>query len=345
MDKIISFIITAYNVEPYLKKCLDSFLIDGGWREKIEVIVVNDGSTDRTSYIAQAYAELYPSVYRVIDKENGGHGSAINVGSKQAAGKFIKIVDADDWVLTENLVEFLSALEECQADVVLNPYHQVDMKTGQKIGWPMYCDCYNQNVGFEEMVSHLRDYENCLTFHGITYRLDFYRKYYHELPEKVFYEDQEYAAIPCCHAKQVYPMDLFLYQYLVGNENQSVSAQNRLKRLNHHEKVIEDLIIYRKQQECLSGAGKDFLDKKINSMIMTYYMLVCIIQKDKKAGRNSMSAFDRRIQALDSELCRKIAKREKLFLIMSYLHVSESLYQKILASTLYHVIKKKSTIK
>lgn len=341
MSKIISFIIPSYNAEPYLNKCLNSFLTEDETQEKIEVLIVNDGSTDRTPIIAREYAEKYPSVYCVVDKENGGHGSTINVGSRLATGKYIKVIDADDWIITENLHHFIDELEKCNADVVLNPYHQVDMHTGQKSSWPLYCTRYYQNITFEEVVRNMCEYENCLTFHGITYRREFYNQCRHELPEKIFYEDQEYSAIPCCQAEWIYPMDIYLYQYLIGNANQSVAVENLLKRLSHQEKVIENIILYRKQHTELSTERKAFLDRRIDSMIMSYYKVICIMQNDKKAGRESMHRFNQNMQMLDEEVCVRISRKRKLFLLMNYLHVSEKIYQKILAGKLYHIIRKK----
>ena len=88
MDKIVSFIIPSYNVEKYLNKCLTSFL-NLEVLDLIEVIVVDDGSKDQTAQIARNYIEQYPSVFRLISKENGGHGSAINVGTAAAAGCYL----------------------------------------------------------------------------------------------------------------------------------------------------------------------------------------------------------------------------------------------------------------
>ena len=106
MSKIVSFIIPSYNVEQYLRTALDSFLLDEVL-EKIEVIVVDDGSKDSTAEIAREYVKRKPEVFRLLQKENGGHGSAINEGTRIAVGKYLKVIDADDWVITENLVQIL----------------------------------------------------------------------------------------------------------------------------------------------------------------------------------------------------------------------------------------------
>ena len=243
MDKIVSFIIPSYNVEKYLNICLTSFL-NPEVLDQIEVIVVDDGSKDQTAQIARTYIEQYPQVFRLISKENGGHGSAINAGTAQAVGRYLKVIDADDWVVTENLKEFVEKLTDCSADVVLNPYHQVDMQTGEKTVWRMFLDRYETLYTLENVVQNWKNFDRCFAFHGICYNREFYQKHRYELPEKIFYEDHEYTTIPCSYAASIYPMDLYLYQYLVGNAEQSVSVTNRLKRMSHVEKVTEDLPVF-----------------------------------------------------------------------------------------------------
>ena len=116
--KVISFIIPSYNVERYLNTALTSFITsDEDINNQIEVIVVDDGSSDGTADIAQTYIERFPDMFRLIQKENGGHGSTINVGSKEAKGRFFKVVDADDWVVTENLSAYIRFLQNTEADV------------------------------------------------------------------------------------------------------------------------------------------------------------------------------------------------------------------------------------
>ena len=93
--KLLSFVVPSYNSEKYLNKCVDS-LLKGG--EDVEIIIVNDGSKDNTIKIAREYEEKYPSIIKVVDKENGGHGSGINSGLEVATGLYFKCVDSDDWV-------------------------------------------------------------------------------------------------------------------------------------------------------------------------------------------------------------------------------------------------------
>ena len=124
-NKILSIIIPTYNMEALLSQCLDSLLVKEG-REKLDVLVVNDGSKDRSSEIAHQYADKYPETFRVIDKENGNYGSCINAALPLIQGKYVKILDADDSYETKNLEEFLFFLESSHVDLVLSDYIDID---------------------------------------------------------------------------------------------------------------------------------------------------------------------------------------------------------------------------
>ena len=93
--KILTVVIPAYNMENYISKCCSSLVIDNNFGA-LEVLIINDGSTDMTSEIAHGFAKDYPEVFRVIDKENGNYGSCVNRGLGEARGVFIKILDGDD---------------------------------------------------------------------------------------------------------------------------------------------------------------------------------------------------------------------------------------------------------
>ena len=95
--KVLSVVVPMYNVEAYISQCLDSFAVPEVLGQ-VEILVIDDGGTDGSAAIAQTYEEKYPGSYRVIHKENGGHGSTINKGIETASGKYFRVVDGDDWV-------------------------------------------------------------------------------------------------------------------------------------------------------------------------------------------------------------------------------------------------------
>lgn len=339
-QKILSFVVPAYNVEPYIETCLDSFLCDEVL-DQIEVIVVNDGSTDRTAEIVEGYVKKWPEVFRLHSQENGGHGAALNAGAALVSGKYLKAIDSDDWVITENLPEFVRKLQSCEADVVLTPYHQIDMGTGEKSVWKMFVPEYDRSYTFEEVMSDWKAFDRCLTFHGISYRTEFYREYPYRLPGKIFYEDHEFATIPCVHAGSICPMDLFLYQYRVGNPQQSVSADNRLKRIGHVEQVTLDLLQYGKEHPELSGSARGFLMKKAEGVALIYYVTGCIQDPDRKRGRRNCRCFSEKIAETAPEFYQQIRKKINVFFWMNRLHMNESRYQQFMRSELYRRLRHK----
>ena len=92
--KILSIVVPTYNVEKYLERCIDSLVYDEKVLNDLEILIVNDGSKDNSLQIAKKYEKQYPNTIKVIDKENGGHGSTINAGLKVATGKYFRVIDS-----------------------------------------------------------------------------------------------------------------------------------------------------------------------------------------------------------------------------------------------------------
>src|SRR5690554_2632255 len=106
--KLITFAVPSYNSQDYLHKCIESLLLAGN---ECEIIIINDGSTDNTLKIAKDYQNKYPNIIKVIDKENGGHGSGVNSGLKAASGLYFKVVDSDDWADAEGLKTLINTIK------------------------------------------------------------------------------------------------------------------------------------------------------------------------------------------------------------------------------------------
>lgn len=132
MDKILTIVIPTYNMEVLLKRCLDSFILDRDTMDKLEVIIVNDGSKDNSSKIAHEYESNYPNTFKVIDKENGNYGSCINAALKVANGNYFRICDADDRYEKENVSEYINLLKSSSADIVFSPYYTLNYDSSVK---------------------------------------------------------------------------------------------------------------------------------------------------------------------------------------------------------------------
>ena len=122
--KYISFAIPCYNSEAYMEKAINSILPGG---DDVEIIVVNDGSKDGTQEIAERYQEKYPNIVKAVQKENGGHGDAVNYGLAHATGKYFKVVDSDDWVDEDSLLKILEAVKDftnanSEVDMIISNY-------------------------------------------------------------------------------------------------------------------------------------------------------------------------------------------------------------------------------
>ena len=125
---ILSVIVPSYNMEAYLPKCLGSLIVAPELMERLEVLVVNDGSKDRASEIAHEFASKWPQTFKVIDKENGHYGSCINAALPVFTGKYVRLLDADDAADTSGFATYLRRLEMLDADLVLTDYVMSNLK-------------------------------------------------------------------------------------------------------------------------------------------------------------------------------------------------------------------------
>ena len=172
MEKILTISIAAYNAEKDISNCLNS-LINSKEFSKLDIIVVNDGSTDQTVEITNKYVEKYKQSIRLINKENGGHGSTINTSIKHAKGKYYKILDSDDWVNSENLNRLVAFLEKTDTDMVLNPYDEIEYNTRTK---KRQMNPWDNEVSYEE-VHGLEELDKVILYmHSLTFRREVIQK-------------------------------------------------------------------------------------------------------------------------------------------------------------------------
>lgn len=234
----LSVIVPSYNSAAFMHRCIDSLLTGG---EDLEILIVNDGSVDATGNVADAYADRYPDVVRAIHKPNGGHGSAINAGIAVARGRYLKVVDSDDWVDPQALATMLATLRrldtrEGGVDMVLSNF--VYEKSGRR--WRKAVR-YRRALprgrvfGWDE-VGRLHKTQYFL-MHSIVYRTDLLREIGLELPEHTFYVDNIFAYMPLPSVRRMYYLDVDLYRYFIGREGQSVSEQVMISRLDQQLRV------------------------------------------------------------------------------------------------------------
>lgn len=334
----MSVIIPAYNSRDFLDICIPSLLHEDVL-DALDIIIVNDGSRDDTAAVAEKYCRMHPNSIRLISQENKGHGGALNTGCAAAVGKYLKAVDADDWILTENLPAFVCRLRECSADVVLTHYRMHDISTGAIINWKSYPASFEKTCSFAEIMESREDFARVLTFHGIAYRRDFYQQRAIRLSEHVFYEDYEYSAIPCCYARSIMPLDLFVYEYRVGDVQQSVSDENQLRRVGHTETVLDRLIReYRTLDLPEQAPGREYYCMKARELLLNYCITTLLVEKNKKKGRKAAAQMLKRFRQEMPRVYQMVANRYRVFLGMNLLHLNKNSWEMIKNSRIYHRI-------
>lgn len=209
---------------------------------EVEVIVVDDGSTDNTVQIARKYCERYPDIVRLVQKENGGHGSAVNSGLRAATGLFFKVVDSDDWLDIPSLNKVLDTLRANNTlDLVVANYVYEYYYNGTR-NIVRYRNVFpiNEIISWDKMRRcHL---SQMIIMHSLIYRTALLRECGLKLPEHTFYVDNLVAYLPLPYVKKLIYIDCDLYRYFIGREDQSVNTSVMVKRIDQQLKVTRIMV-------------------------------------------------------------------------------------------------------
>lgn len=283
--KYLTITVPCFNSEEYLERCMDSLVIGG---ERVEIIVVDDGSTDQTGKIADSYQSWYPDIVRVVHKGNGGHGSGVNTGLKLATGKYFKVVDSDDWLEEKAYMELLQKIEQlCEKDNTPNlfvcnyTYNHLDEGKEKTINYRNVFPVDKLCTWEEIRAFHPSQY---LVMHALIYRTDTLRKSGVILPEHTFYVDNIFAYRPLPYVETLYYLDINLYQYYLGREDQSVNEKVLISRIEQQIKVTKivmecvDLREVKKRHPKLAN----YMCRNI-SIMMAISSIHLLLSKDKNA--------------------------------------------------------------
>ena len=293
MEKILSIIIPSYNTESFMEKNIRT-IIHEDIIDRLEILIINDGSKDGTLSTANKLRELFPDSIRVIDKPNGGHGSVINRGIKEATGMYFRVIDGDDYVDSLELCRFVTALDNIDADCVLGSYNTVSAITGEvKLQIPFENNKIiipNRIYTIDRILPHIT-----ATIHAVTYKTDLLRKNYESIKvlERVFYEDMEFVTYPMVFAESVYISDTVVYQYLIDQANQSISLSNHRNRVGDSIKGVHAMIAhYNEWEKGLSPEKSRYLINRINERVKGIYRLLISFPKDVNKHKEDLLAFD-----------------------------------------------------
>lgn len=271
--KLLSIAIPSYNSEAYMSKCIDSLLIGG---EDVEILIVDDGSTDRTAEIADEYAAKFPTIVKAIHKENGGHGSAVNAGIANATGIYFKVVDSDDWVREQPYHKILDTLREMtesgtRLDMLISNFsYEKEGEKHNKVMRYRHALPENRIFGWSE-VKHFHKGQYIL-MHSVIFRTKMLRESGMQLPEHTFYVDNIYVFEPLMYVKNLYYLDVNFYCYYIGREGQSVNEQIMISRIDQQIKVNKIMVDY-----IVENQSKLVGKRKMRNYMLNYLEIITVI--------------------------------------------------------------------
>lgn len=293
--KLLSIAIPCYNSQDYMANCIESLLLGG---EDVEILIINDGSKDRTAGIAEEYAKKYPTIVKAIHQENGGHGSAVNTGIANASGLFFKVVDSDDWVKADAYQEILSKLRE-----LAGGEHTLDMLISNFV--------YEKEGERRKKVMHYRHilpqgrmftWDECghfhpgkyILMHSVIYRTKLLRECGLHLPEHTFYVDNIYVFEPLLYVRNMYYLDVNFYRYYIGRADQSVNEKVMIGRIDQQIKVNKLMVDY-----FIERKGAVYANKKRGKYMLSYLDIITTISSILLIRSGTEEALEKKKELLN----------------------------------------------
>lgn len=275
--KTLTISIAAYNVAKFIHNTLES-LTDERVIDDIEVIVINDGSSDDTSIQVREYAKKYPKTFRLIDKENGGYGSTINTSLPIAKGKYYKLLDGDDWFEKNSLIQLLSVLKECESDLVIMPNVEVVNETGEKtVVQPFNHMEQGREFTFEEYPKG-----NRISMHQACFKTKTIQDKGIEIREHCFYTDTEYLLKSMSKCKTIIYYNIPVYMYRIGLNEQSMSVEGIRKHYQDAVKYYKEMIRYRNEEDIDKAFKDNYLTDAMISLARYNLNMFFILSENKK---------------------------------------------------------------
>lgn len=327
MDPILTIAVPIYNMEQWLDKNLATYQAPE-LLGRIEVLCLNNASQDGSKVIIERRVEMCPQIFTLVDRNSRGYGSSINEAIARAKGTYFRIVDADDWVETNELIHLVDVLERCESDVVLTDYEIVNLQTG--VMTPVRAG--DRGATYETPSTDFSmPMQTLPSIHATTYRTVLLKESGFQMQDGIFFVDEEYVILPYLHAKSVvyYPFDIYRYQ--VADPNQSTSPKNRGKYQEHREKILRRLI--REYQEAKQdqpdnnalGYCFERIKRGVGDHFTTLYMYV----EPRRKGRKLAREWRQYLRKNAPELWICIRNKAVILAAFSHLHMAIRQYEHI----------------
>ncbi|MBQ7274139.1 MAG: glycosyltransferase family 2 protein [Clostridiales bacterium] len=307
MTKLLSVAIPCYNSQDYIRRAVDSLL---SVKDQIEILIINDGSTDDTARIAEEYASEYPDTVRLINKENGGHGDAVMTGINEACGLYFRVLDSDDWVERDALISLIKVLDtmaqsDSPVDLVITNYVYEKVLKGRSrsINYRRSLPC-GRVFGWDE-VGHF-SFGSYILMHSATYRTDLLRTCGMVLPKHTFYVDHIYVLSPMTKVETMYYLDVDLYRYFIGREDQSVNEKVMLSRMDQQLKVNRILLYDLGINDVVNANKLEYLQYYVE--IITMATVAFYLRKNTKEDEKAVDSFLDEIELRNPVMYRRFTR-------------------------------------
>ncbi len=315
-QKEITFVVPCYNSADYMDHCIDSILRGQG---DVEIIVVNDGSKDGTAAKADAWAERYPDVIKVIHQENKGHGGAVMAGLRAATGVYFRVVDSDDWLDPVALNLMLTKLRHfissgSPVDLVISNYVYENAYAGsQKV--IRYTGALPQNRLFTWHEIGFFRWEQNIMMHAATYRTQVLRDSGLLLPEHTFYVDNIFVYVPLPFVQTLYYLPVNLYRYFIGRDDQSVNERVQLSRLDQQLRITRIMVEAHQLSELPDRKLAAYMAGHLG-LIVAASSTFCLLESSEKGLRLRREMWEH-IDSVDRELKVRLGLHNALVLGMN----------------------------
>ena len=305
--KLLTVAIPCYNSQDYMEHAVETVLVGG---EDVEILLVDDGSTDDTAKIADRLQEQHPTIVKVIHQKNGGHGCAVNTGLERASGIYYKVLDSDDWFDRAAFLKVLDVLRHFVEDgrgvdmfIANYVYEKPSLRKHKAI---RYDGVFPEEKVFTwNDVKRFKISQNIL-MHSVIYRTKILRDCGLELPKHTFYVDNIFVYNPLPSVKTMYYMNVDLYRYFIGRDDQSVNEKVMMGRIDQQLKVTKLMIDAHDLTKIKNKKLRDYMVKYL-TMMMTVSSVFLIKEgsEESLAKREDLWAY---LKAQNKAMYRMVNK-------------------------------------
>lgn len=312
MNKILTVVIPTYNMERYLENCLNSFARAEAAAD-VEVLIIDDGSKDSSAEIAAEFVKRWPETFRLIKKENGGHGSAINRGIREAQGTYFKVVDSDDWVDGGPFSSVVAFLKKTDSDIVASNYSWYHENTGKReleYDRPFDGVRYGEEYDFSE-ISH----RFLIKMHAMTIRTDILKEKILPIDEHCYYVDMEYVLFPIPFVHTITFLDEVVYLYRIDIPGQSMNIESMQKNAKNFDRVLQRLLSYYSELKRNGAAPHvlSYMENALGTMTASRFKIFLSFPA-RNAVKQRMIQFDEKLKKEYPEVYAAVNNRAVLAL-------------------------------